>query len=411
MMMKLLIVLQVLSWWQTFSSSDLLEESPSNQRHCCSGLSSSTDTATANAALTECLEQQVEQDLLLASPQSTGPKLLYVTYYTPAIRDHALFAYAVNSHHASLHGANMHLLSPQTKHDYDRNDQRWNKVKILHDYIKDILLQRSCRQQLASFCQHFEQHPVVEYDYILWLDADLIINNQSFSFNNDVIQKYATADIVISLEINPLNGIANTGSMLVKVSPWTMRFLDIWWDTDAYWTQVSPGQGRLPGSSRIDGMDQHVLDFLYKQYDHLFRTAIVDHPQLSIQDHIVLLEMNAINSEFPGLKTFQEDQPVLHIAGESNFIRRHILRHAWQRLCQQPPEDNMAELLVKKHFLENIDYIALHGEEWNAINEELREVQHNEEATELRNSQVQQWTAMLPKVRISYLILAVLCMH
>ena len=120
---------------------------------------------------------------------------------------------------------------------------------------------------------------------------------------------------------------------------------------------------------------------------------------MKLQDHVVLLAMDTMmNSEFPGLKTFSEDQPVLHIAGESNFIRKHILHH-WLQLCRYQEGKGVGEL-VRKSFLDDIDYVALHGEEWSAINSDLSQLLKEDAAT---TPPVEQWTAMLPKVRVAKL--------
>ena len=132
---------------------------------------------------------------------------------------------------------------------------------------------------------------------------------------------------------------------------------------------------------------------------------MVDHPDLRIQDHIKLLDMHAINSEFPGLNTFTDQQPIFHIAGESNFIRGHILSHAWQNLCHyyenqdadEVEDDHKAlPLLVTKKWIDNIDYVSLHEQEWKKINSDLEDIQ----SIPSDEHHIDQWSSTLPKVRI-----------
>lgn len=246
-----------------------------------------------------------------------------VTYYTHHIIDHAYYTFAINSLYAKYHDANLLMLSPSTGHEFDTNDQRWNKVKIILDMLEQ--------------CSNFENQ-----QYLIWLDADLIFVDFSFDLTA-IIQKFPLTDIIISREINPKNGIANTGTIIVKCSVWSRWFFSKWWND----------------FDRSAGMDQHAFERLYVQS--------------AITSHITLLPDNAINSRFPGLVTYQDQEPILHVAGESNFIRKHIFKVAWENLCYQSAATTTVALtdgpppLITREILDTIDYVVLHEEEWKAL--------------------------------------------
>jgi hypothetical protein len=270
--------------------------------------------------------------------------ILFLSYYTHHIRDHALYSFGLNSFYSAQYDSSLHMLSPSTGHDHDRHDQRWNKVMIIEEYLLKILssTNKSISDNLLP-------------KYLVWIDADLVVIDQTLDFYRDLIIKYPHRDILISREINPVNGIANSGCFVVKVSTWSLLFFQTWW--------------RI--RDRTQGMDQHVFDYLYHNHETT---------HLDSQSHIELLEVDVINSQFPGLINYEDKQQVLHLAGESNFIRAFIFQHAWNSLCRRlsahvddkfDDSTKINRLDIDRHFLDNIDYIALHEAEWKSIHEHV----------------------------------------
>lgn len=295
---------------------------------CCSVQSSvsswAADCCHAQDAL-ECIANGIEEhyqsalDSIRNPPAEPSP--LLVTYFTPGILSYSLYTYAINQMHADRHGWKLLAARPESGHEVDTNDQRWNKVHVL----LQLLLSAASSEQV-----------------LIWVDSDLIVNHLDFSFAS-LLAQYPSADLIVSREVNPQNGLVNTGCMLIRNTAWAREFMTQWWT--AY--------------DRADGMDQHIFDRLYHH-----------HPQLACAQHIALLPEEAINSRFPGLISYQNDQPVLHLAGESSFVRAAVFRAAWQLLCsaERPPAD---QPLVSRRMLDAVDYIGLHDREWSDIHMEL----------------------------------------
>ncbi len=317
----------------------------------------STLTCCGNGML-ECFENHAKHSLLQyhlptldSITKNNSPLILFISYYTQNVRDHALYTYALNSLYANRFGSTLHLLSPNSGHDFEKHDQRWNKVMIFEKYLEFFLA------SLRSGEKRQETIP----RYLVWLDADLAIVDHSLDLYRDVISKYPDRDLLISKEINPINGIANSGCFIAKVSDWSLRFFQLWWRV----------------RDRSEGMDQHVFDILFRKDDH----------NLGTQSHIQLLEVDAINSKFPGLINYEDNQPIFHLAGESNFIRSFIFRNAWLSICHQDHYDNHQRLNISRNILDNINYTALHDSEWSSILQDASLLK-----SRLKDERMERWT-------------------
>lgn len=291
------------------------------------------------------------------------PQFHLIMYFTDNIDGHSALSFAINYLYVLAHnsaaienGGSLSLsrylpTSEEGKivEDWDVFDVRWNKVIILYNLISD-LLDRNITTE--------------DNQYLVWLDSDLIVANHSFSFHDEVHKiaayRQVLPDIILSREVNPDNGIANTGCMLLRVSPWTKSFLWRWWN----------------GWNRQEGMDQHVFEALYHQLPHEEQ-----------EHHLCLLGISTINSEFPGLVNHRLAHPILHLAGESNFVRREIFQSSFTALCNYLTRNDKARTVineddtvvvyppfgVSRAALNEIDYRAAHQFEWNSILEELRQ--------------------------------------
>jgi hypothetical protein len=245
----------------------------------------------------------------------------FVMYYTDMIRSYSGYSFKINQFYGSIHNVGTILIDEMDDPSFDKEDVRWNKVKIIHNLLTN------------------ESHSVVEY--FIWLDSDLFFVDMNYNIS-DLLVNYSTYDIIISREINPMNGIANTGSIIVKNSPWSKHFFHSWWyDYDH------------------NSMDQHAFEVLYHNYD-----------LSTVSCHVKLLNENEINSEFPGLWTFQNGFTVLHLAGESNFIREEVLKTAWNNL--QLVNSSFSRSIMTREELDSVDYISLHFREWDSILQTLQ---------------------------------------
>jgi hypothetical protein len=124
-------------------------------------------------------------------------RVLMLTYATPSIIDYASYSYAINSYYAEYHGYVFRFLTPKSGHQHYKNDERWNKVKILMDAIA---VSRTADDAELNF------------DIVCFLDADLIILNVSMDIDT-LIKSRPWADIIISRDSEPKNGIMNSGNL------------------------------------------------------------------------------------------------------------------------------------------------------------------------------------------------------
>jgi hypothetical protein len=267
----------------------------------------------------------IEIEELMNGIPITRSKAEFVMFYTNEIERHAITASCLNRLYGKIYGITMNLIDPsKVTKDFEFGDVRWNKVKILYDLLtkKDEKI-----------------------DYYIWLDADLIFSDFSFDITT-IYSENPTFDVLISKEINPTNGIANTGSMIVKNTDWSREFFKKWW------TEYDHGSA----------MDQHSFEDLYRKTLHT-------------REHIALLPENKMNSIFPGLWTFCDTDPILHLAGESNFIREEIFELALNQLYEQVTNKISTNLkLISRAALDSIDYLGIHLKEWNQIISDINQI-------------------------------------
>jgi hypothetical protein len=77
-------------------------------------------------------------------------------------------------------------------------------------------------------------------DWVLWLDADTVIMNSTVPLESLIPSDAATAtattiDLVITTD---RRFTANSGSWLLRNSPWSRQFLDDWWNSRGYVRQA-----------------------------------------------------------------------------------------------------------------------------------------------------------------------------
>jgi hypothetical protein len=253
-----------------------------------------------------------------------------VTYGTTNTLQFAVYSFAVNSVFARLHNHSFFLAMPDNGFEFEKRDQRWNKVKVLETLIE----------------RQLQDGPNSDH-YFVWLDSDLIFLDLNMSLSQLVLQ-YPHAELVVSQDVDRLNGMVNTGSMIFRSSDWSLRFLRDWWTY----------------TDRVDGMDQHVFDQLYKQYESgqpsycSNNDPVLNGGDLTISSStsasssstnaepptefisaclrtkIVILPPHVLNSHIPARLQQQPSHRVLHLAGESSIVRAHVFMNAYAELCR-----------------------------------------------------------------------------
>jgi tetratricopeptide (TPR) repeat protein len=199
----------------------------------------------------------------------------------------------------------------QTNGRYNSGDERWNKIMIL-------------RTGLLTWARSF--------DYLIWIDADAIVLNFRFHFD-DLIARHPTADLIASSEnfeilISNLfycGGRANkinTGVLIVKNTQWSLDFLSYYWEH----------------SDREKYHDQTVFDFLYMdlQRDQHSSSSMDRHDLMTGEDlvsHVVIVPPAILNTNTPVPLWFKPYQAVLHLLGEHHGYREHVLSHIFQAIC------------------------------------------------------------------------------
>lgn len=127
-----------------------------------------------------------EQSMLSQLAHENGPRSLLiglVTVVTSDILPYAAYGIAVNLFYAIHNQYIFHIVDLSDDHnmrekevDWDRYDVRWNKVKALSHAFSDS----------AADC-----------DYLLWVDADLILLDMNFKME-ELIRLYPQAHLIAS---------------------------------------------------------------------------------------------------------------------------------------------------------------------------------------------------------------------
>ena len=209
-----------------------------------------------------------------------------VTYTTRSIASYASYSLAINAAYAERQGYPFYVLSPATGHEYEPRDQRWNRVKILSEMLEMT-------------------EPT--YDYVVWLDADLVITDMNYSLQ-DVVAAAGGADITISAERHAATGVANTGCFVVRNTQWSRAWLQRWWDE----------------FDHTEAHDQIMFDRLYK-------ANLPD-----AEKHVRIMPEYVLNSIPPPSLYQMPSHPVLHLMGNPDSLRARLFKIGFQHLCAVP---------------------------------------------------------------------------
>ena len=215
---------------------------------------------------------------------SSNIKIAIVTYTTKSILDYASYSLSIITAYAQKHDYLVLHTSPESGHEYDSNDQRWNKVKIVYELMQ-------------------EYHNTI--DYFVYMDSDLIPLSIDWKLES-IINQYKSYDMIFSKDSQPLNGLMNSGLFVAKNNQWTHQFLMKWWSTSEL---------------REMAIDQHAFSLLWNNERH------------TITEHIILLQPNILNTNFPAWINQKDDDNILHMAGCSSVFRIDIFKLGLQNLC------------------------------------------------------------------------------
>ena len=235
------------------------------------------------------------QPIRLYKPGDTGT-IAVVTYATASIWSYAAYSLGINAVYAEQRRYPFYVFSPETGHEHEPRDQRWNRVKIISDALEP-------RTGLLR-----------DVEWVVWMDADLIITDMRYSME-DIIHTHAHDDdthIVISSERHAASGVANTGCFLIRNSQWSRDFLASWW----------------ANYDRTEAHDQIMFDRLYKA------------SLPGVKNHVTILPEFALNSVPPPSLHQEADHRVLHLMGNADELRARIFRIGLSSLCSTGHEND-----------------------------------------------------------------------
>ena len=173
-------------------------------------------------------------------------------------------------------------------------DSRYGKVSQLRT-VMDELLAQAGRAAAPR--------------WLLWLDADAAVVDPQWRIDSVTSAVGGDVHFIVCAEANmETNTRVNSGTMLLRVSPWARAFLHAWWTH--------------PDAS-IGAPDQWTFDSMW------------DDNQLDVRRHTHILPATAFNSEPPFYATWTsaETQPVIHLMGDADTVRRSMFSHMASGLC------------------------------------------------------------------------------
>ena len=234
-----------------------------------------------------CLSADLLACTLNVSKALAGTRFTLISYSTKNILDYGVYSLAVNVAYAEQNGYDFLLTSPESGHEYDSFDQRWNKVKIISEMLRNENYSSS--------------------EYFVWLDSDLIILDFAMKLEG-IIDQYPSGDLIVSRDADPAGifSIANTGFIIVKRSVWSIEFLATWWGTPI---------------TRATGTDQHIFTTLWNSNHEIF------------SNHIVLLAPDAINTKRPATLFHMPYNQVIHMIGSVPSHRIAVFKSAFMDIC------------------------------------------------------------------------------
>ena len=321
-------------------------------------------------------QQSVGQVMILTLASDTSKSAASSTTETGfAIRGISEFRgyqSALLSTYAEHQGYILQLRDEDNSANYQPNDPRWNKMKLLLDAM--------------------ESSSGVEF--LLAMDSDAVVLDLGFTVQA-AFEQYPGAQMLASADVK--QGLLNSGVLLVRNSLFMRRFLRQWWgdagdEEDAMFESLADTSG---GRLRGQLCDQHAFDLLFQRYAQvenlvrhyrarrpdqglpstLFRlvhvlqteapqTHSADLPDVNallelaecytnliglwgasasardggvlsptLRDALRVLPLAAVNSHPPAMFYQRPEAQFLHLMGEADGYRRRVFRRGWAAVC------------------------------------------------------------------------------
>ena len=148
----------------------------------------------------------------------------------------------------------------------------WGKVALLEELVSPVGPTKTETSKVLGKLRHLK----LDFDYIVWIDADAMVLDHSILLDH-FVELAEGADFIIGEDMADTD-LLNTGLMLFRRSPWCHDLLRRWWnDSDEKWHhQVCWDQTGLCRLLSQDGFGREQPWFSwagglqYKRADHVF---------------------------------------------------------------------------------------------------------------------------------------------
>jgi len=250
----------------------------------------------------KCVNTTLSSRILAPDSDYANQKVVMGVFASQNIYEYTQYSLPVMASYAKHHRYSLYLLSPETGHDHYPEDRRWNKIKIVADALDPD------SGGWATSCSYF-----------VIFDADLIVTNFEKLNIEAMGDIYRDADVIMS---DDSLDIGNTGFLIIRNTVWSLQFFKMWWEQR---------------DSPFTFCDQHVLNKIYSKLSQ------------QEKEKIAILPFRKLNSRFPVVETYHDDDPVLHLMGETQPYRVSVFRNASMRMCQDIERNGYSKGIYFSH--------------------------------------------------------------
>ena len=265
---------------------------------------------------------------------SRNGKIGVVTYVSKSILEFGAYATAINAAYCEHHGY-FFKVPHYDEYNFESKDMRWNKVLIMLD-------------MLLTWGKNFE--------YLVWIDADMIMVNMSYSIRNIVDSMPSQFDFMASImnmkitstsmvlrqndgdkPMQPTEAKLNSGAFIVRNTRRAYNILSQWWDT--------VDRGSLSDQFGFEGV---------------YQTRFTPEEKAAIG----WLPPRVLNSEFPIWMRYNYSDDVLHLMSTTFPFREAVLKGAYSEISRvlqlfENVSSTMTSTSFRQQKLEEISLRAL----------------------------------------------------
>lgn len=314
-----LIVILVLSIAAS-STNDFLDSccqhlhNPSLLLHCINSSSTISTRSTINT--------DEDEDLV------TNRDVIFVTFLSPEIYSYGSKFFLLNSHYFHQNGYDFRVLSTDTGDDHYPEDRRWNKIAIVSKALRTWAKSRKylivIDADLLFINPKYDIVRVINQFGFYSISGIQTLSTDSNSAVRGVKNPNRTSHIVdqwrkSSAEYNLILSrdaidIANTGSIIVRNSNWSIDFFKHWYSMRSK-----------------NSCDQHILNRLIRNLNRSSGDSERTGNEFSLNINVV--DEKVLNSRWPALQNYRDSDRILHLMGETNTAREVVANFTANAFC------------------------------------------------------------------------------